>query len=479
MKKYRNHRVRITKGSRIFVTLLVMAVLITLSGIAMGKISALAEQECWHTLEQTTQRTVAELKTQIGSDQELLESIATIIEGIDSLDSPQVQKIIDEFQPNTLTSHIALLLPGDQVMLPNEPIRDTNGILSFEEEAALGKHISNRSVDIRDESRFILRNFVPIVSDGETAALLYGVVDPQIFADQFDKSIYSGGAKIAMMDAQSGDYIVDTWHDTLGNADDYGKRKHISGQSTDDLRQMALEGKSGYSVFESKTIGEKLYFYSAPVGVNQWAVGIQVPESLVFAQMIKINRILYGFISAEVIVLAGYFLWILLNTRKELMEKQRLADTDLMTGLLNRNCYENSLAGLALNCTENLTCIYVDVNGLHELNNTKGHSAGDKMLQEVAKTLQKLFGEKNTYRIGGDEFVAFAADELLEKIQKKLDEMNQCLTKQKYPVSIGICREDVPVEIYHLIKQAETNMYAEKRQYYQQNGNDRRRKQMQ
>ena len=41
------------------------------------------------------------------------------------------------------------------------------------------------------------------------------------------------------------------------------------------------------------------------------------------------------------------------------------------------------------------------------------------MLQEVAKTIQKQFGEKNTYRIGGDEFVAFAMDEALETIQKR------------------------------------------------------------
>lgn len=215
-------------------------------------------------------------------------------------------------------------------------------------------------------------------------------------------------------------------------------------------------------------------FYSAPVHVNQWAVGIHVPESLVFSRMIKVNRMFFTFIGAEVMVLAGYFLWILFSTRRELIEKQRLADTDVLTGLLNRNCYEKNIVGLPAACNESLTCIYVDVYGLHELNNTRGHGAGDRMLQEVAKTLQKEFGERNTYRIGGDEFVAFAMDAAQEAVEKKLAQINTHLSERGYHVSIGICREDVPVGMNRLIKQAETLMYEEKRRYYQQTGTDRR-----
>lgn len=61
-----------------------------------------------------------------------------------------------------MISHIALLLPNNKLMLPNEPIRDTDGIISFEEESQLGKHISNRSVDVRDKESLILRNYVPV-----------------------------------------------------------------------------------------------------------------------------------------------------------------------------------------------------------------------------------------------------------------------------------------------------------------------------
>ena len=57
-----------------------------------------------------------------------------------------------------------------------------------------------------------------------------------------------------------------------------------------------------------------------------------------------------------------------------------------------------------------ICCIYVDVNGLHELNNTQGHAAGDKMLQTVASLMRTQFGDRHVYRIGGDEFVVLAQD---------------------------------------------------------------------
>ncbi|MGN0777808.1 MAG: diguanylate cyclase domain-containing protein [Aristaeellaceae bacterium] len=474
MLKQANRPMMFRQSRKIVITLLVMLMLIGCSLFMARKIYDMEEQACWDALAQTATQTASMLKMQIECDQELLESIANIIGGMDESHLDTVQKIIDEFQPNTMINHIALLLPGDKLMLPDEPIRGTSGILSFAEEAALGKHISDRSVDIRDESKPILRNFVPVVKQGQTVAMLYGVVDLAALPEHLDKSAYGGHIQITMLDALSGDYIIDTWHETLGNINDQGERELVSGQDTRTLCRMALEGQSGYSVFVSRSIGENLYFYSTPANINHWAVGIHVPESLVFAKVRQVNGLLMGVIGIQLVVLAGYFLWLLMGTRAELLEKQRLADTDLLTGLRNRNCYERNLEARAFPCRSHLTCIYVDVNGLHDVNNTKGHEAGDKMLQEVAKTLQKHFGASHTYRIGGDEFVAFAMDAPMEAIRDKCSAMEQHLMEQDYHISVGRCTQDVPLNMDSLIKNAEARMYEEKDRYYRQTGKVRR-----
>ena len=153
-----------------------------------------------------------------------------------------------------------------------------------------------------------------------------------------------------------------------------------------------------------------------------------------------------------------------------------LSETDLLTGLCNRNSYEQKLETYSsMSCDKVLSCVYVDVNGLHEMNNTKGHTAGDKMLQFVGKTLQKEFGERNSYRIGGDEFVALVPDEKEEDIQKKINRVQILVEKESYHVSIGYSVGNISeTDISLLINTAEKRMYEAKHLFYQQKGIDRR-----
>ena len=108
------------------------------------------------------------------------------------------------------------------------------------------------------------------------------------------------------------------------------------------------------------------------------------------------------------------------------------------------------------------------------MNNTKGHEAGDKMLQFVGKTLQKEFGKKNTFRIGGDEFVALVTDESEEVVQKKIARMRILVEEKSYHIavgySIGNCSE---TDVSLLISSAEKRMYEAKNLFYQQKNMNR------
>ena len=68
-----------------------------------------------------------------------------------------------------------------------------------------------------------------------------------------------------------------------------------------------------------------------------------------------------------------------------------LSQTDLLTGVKNRNHFERQMGRYPAMCSKNLICVYGDVNGLHEMNNEKGHQAGDQMLHAVAERLQNSF----------------------------------------------------------------------------------------
>ena len=152
-----------------------------------------------------------------------------------------------------------------------------------------------------------------------------------------------------------------------------------------------------------------------------------------------------------------------------------LSETDMLTSLRNRNAYEQRLHDYASLKNCEIASVYADVNGLHEINNTKGHAAGDQMLRYVGRTIQHEFGEMNSFRIGGDEFVVLLTDESEDRIRAKMEQIRKQVKKESYHVSIGCSVGNTSDKnISSLIVEAEKRMYEDKRLYYQNSGIDRR-----
>lgn len=148
-----------------------------------------------------------------------------------------------------------------------------------------------------------------------------------------------------------------------------------------------------------------------------------------------------------------------------------LSQTDVLTGLNNRNFYERSLSGYPARCKESLSCVFVDVDGLHELNNTRGHEAGDKMLRFVAERMREHFGMEHTYRIGGDEFVSFVPDYPEQDLAGRLRALQQAVEGEGYHISVGcITAQRDKMDMTDMIRDAETHMYQAKKQYYAEKG---------
>lgn len=158
---------------------------------------------------------------------------------------------------------------------------------------------------------------------------------------------------------------------------------------------------------------------------------------------------------------------------KSHMEIREQGDRDALTGLYNRNRYERELPQIHERYRSSLACVYIDANGLHEMNNTKGHDKGDEMLRTVAEEIEKHFDTEYIYRTGGDEFVLFIPDADEKEVKARSEELVSALSKAEYHISVGIRCERNISSMSMLIKAAEQEMYAEKEKYYRKH--DRRR----
>ncbi len=166
-----------------------------------------------------------------------------------------------------------------------------------------------------------------------------------------------------------------------------------------------------------------------------------------------------------------YDFFMTLANMENLETIRNLGTMDYMTHVKNRNSYETELSHYASQDSDSLWCMYVDANGLHEINNTQGHKAGDLMLCAVAGVLKKKFGKDHTYRIGGDEFLTFALNSSDAELAMLKEEITRSLAAKSYHVSIGfkgIEKNAAGVfEVERLVADAESLMYCDKKKFYE------------
>ena len=108
-------------------------------------------------------------------------------------------------------------------------------------------------------------------------------------------------------------------------------------------------------------------------------------------------------------ILIGQFQDITARKQAE-AELARLAVTDPLTGLLNRQALVDSIGRQRdVDPSASVGIVFLDLDGFKKINDERGHAVGDAVLVQVAECLPQVVGAPDSvYRLGGDEFVILA-----------------------------------------------------------------------
>lgn len=151
------------------------------------------------------------------------------------------------------------------------------------------------------------------------------------------------------------------------------------------------------------------------------------------------------------------------------------AETDELTGLLNRGAFRESLSK-CLDATSGakVAILLLDLDRFKEINDTHGHDVGDLMIIRVSQKLQELCQNRThaVARLGGDEFAILVnhkdakqlantlAHEILEAICQPFDiEGRNCVVG----VSVGMASVENIVKSSEVLRRADVAMYAAKK----------------
>jgi diguanylate cyclase (GGDEF)-like protein len=146
-------------------------------------------------------------------------------------------------------------------------------------------------------------------------------------------------------------------------------------------------------------------------------------------------------------------------------EVYRQSVTDELTGLYNRRGFvkraEQELGVLRETERPGLV-LFLDVDGLKEVNDNEGHDAGDQLLMEAAAVLQRLFRADDVIaRIGGDEFAVFVAG--YADVERVLERLREQDDRVRFSVGTAVFDPGLPQGLYELLGAADADMYDDKR----------------
>ncbi|WP_178861028.1 putative bifunctional diguanylate cyclase/phosphodiesterase [Thiomicrorhabdus cannonii] len=157
-------------------------------------------------------------------------------------------------------------------------------------------------------------------------------------------------------------------------------------------------------------------------------------------------------------------------------ELYRLARTDELSGLANRNQLNERLSWLIAEAARNnseFALLFMDLDDFKKVNDSLGHEIGDKLLQSVAGLIQDVLRKYDIIaRVGGDEFVIVLSHyknnlELTHIIERVLARIKEVHLVDIHPVkvaaSIGVAFYPKDGNnIVNLLKNADIAMYEAK-----------------
>jgi diguanylate cyclase (GGDEF)-like protein len=160
--------------------------------------------------------------------------------------------------------------------------------------------------------------------------------------------------------------------------------------------------------------------------------------------------------------------WLFSHTRK-------LADTDPLTGVMNRRAFlskaQELVAGLKEG--ERLSVAVLDVDHFKKVNDTWGHGAGDEVLCAVARRCANVLRQQDVFgRLGGEEFALVmtqsegqeSACSAAERIRVAVGNTGITTSQGLIPVTVSIgVASGQGLELLGLIEQADSALYMAKR----------------
>lgn len=144
---------------------------------------------------------------------------------------------------------------------------------------------------------------------------------------------------------------------------------------------------------------------------------------------------------------------------------KRMSLEDALTGLYNRNRYNQVTERLTLRPPRRLGVVCLDINGLKEWNDRFGHAAGDDLIRRTAACLSSVFAGQS-HRVGGDEFLVLDTDRDEAAFLQAVEQVRSALEDAGVNAAVGASWRGENCHVHVQVGEADRRMYQAKAAFY-------------
>jgi diguanylate cyclase (GGDEF)-like protein len=192
-------------------------------------------------------------------------------------------------------------------------------------------------------------------------------------------------------------------------------------------------------------------------------------------EIVHMDVVQSGFTYLSLMLNAGSgcgLIWLALSIHRR--DLHRMAQTDGMTGLLNRRAFEEILARELLRTKDtgkSVAVLQVDIDRFKQVNDRWGHQAGDEVIRRVGDSLRKTMRPSDALsRFGGEEFMILLREvtteqsgEIAGRLRTEIAGLTDLPGGVRLTVSIGVAASH-PFDIPHeLLRRCDEALYRSKR----------------
>ena len=166
-----------------------------------------------------------------------------------------------------------------------------------------------------------------------------------------------------------------------------------------------------------------------------------------------------------------------MQLQEDMLKLRQLADTDFMTGLMNRRAFlavADDAAAFCRRYKRNMATLMIDIDHFKKINDTHGHAAGDDAIKRVAEIVsQSIRTTDKAARFGGEEFVVLLReiDEetavlLADRIRAAIESARVVHGNVVIPitVSVGLALfDESDRDVQDVIERADQGLYVAKK----------------